>query len=288
MPYVLAAILSSFGYAVGDSFNGLVAKKNSSVVVGFWASIFCVMLFFLPLVIFFRDQLARVTVVNLLIIAGLTCVISFGYLAFITGMRKGSVMLTGVIAGSFPAVTTLISLVVFKERVTVLQMVAIVTVLAGIVLSSLNITNRRFLHDLKSSALLYAFAAFLLWGIYFALVRIPIERIGWFAPQYIMDVFSIFFFFLLARGRAEREAVLRLPKLAWLLALVSLAQLGASMLYNYAISQGPTSIVAPIAGSSPAFFVILAFIIFKEKLGASQKFGIVVTVAGVIALSAFN
>ncbi len=75
------------------------------------------------------------------------------------------------------------------------------------------------------------------------------------------------------------------PQLPIIIAVASSLQVAGSMLFNYAISQGPTTIVAPIAGSSPAVFVVIAHFIFKERLNTYQNVGIITALAGIIGLS---
>lgn len=72
-----------------------------------------------------------------------------------------------------------------------------------------------------------------------------------------------------------------------LVPLVGLTLIGslANFSYNVGVSKGFTSIVAPIAGSYPTLFVVLAFIVFKVKLTKQQLFGIVVSILGIVMLS---
>lgn len=58
--------------------------------------------------------------------------------------------------------------------------------------------------------------------------------------------------------------------------------------FNFAIDQGLTSIVAPIAGSYATLFVILAFLFFKDPITRQQILGIVTTLSGIVLLSIFS
>jgi len=62
----------------------------------------------------------------------------------------------------------------------------------------------------------------------------------------------------------------------------------ADFSFNFAISRGLTTIVAPIADSYPALFVLLAFLIFKDPIKKQQIFSIVTTLFGIILLSVFS
>lgn len=58
--------------------------------------------------------------------------------------------------------------------------------------------------------------------------------------------------------------------------------------FNFAIDQGQVTIVAPIAGSYPALFALLAFLVFREQITRQQIAGIVITLFGIVLLSIFS
>ena len=283
---IVAAILSNLSYAFEDNGNGLIARKNSPLKVATWIALTGVILF-TPLLFLFPNEIHRITPINLLILVAIELLVNIGYLSFVTGMSKGSITLTGVIGGSFPAVTTITALIFFNETVTIVQAASIVIILVGIVLSSLHSDKKTILRELGSSGLLYAFGAFFFWGVYFALIRIPIERIGWFLPQYASSVIALPMFLLLGYAQGQR-GLMKKPNLLWVITGVSALQILGGISFNYAISKGPTAIVAPIAGSSPAVFALLAFFIFREKLQRIQWLGVALSIAGIVALSALS
>jgi drug/metabolite transporter (DMT)-like permease len=282
--YILAAIFSNLSYAIADNANGIISKHNKPLKIATWVSITGAIVFAIPLVLFFRNEIARLTLLNILLLVIITPLVSLGYLSFVKGMSLGSVTLTGVIGGSFPALTTLLALFLFHEHLTAIQALAVVLVVAGIVLSSLEDSPRTVLKAIKGTSLFYALGAFLLWGIYYAVVRFPVDRIGWFIPQYSSSIAGLILFPLIAKRSGEKE-MLKPPKLLLLIAAIALLQIGGGMFYSYAISKGSTALVAPIAGSSPAIFVVLAYFIFKEKLKAVQWIGIACAVIGIVGLS---
>ncbi len=287
MNFILAAVLSNLSYAFADNANGLLSKKNKPLAIAFWATAFGILIFFIPAITIFSSELSRITPTNLAIMLAINILVNVGYLSFITGMNKGSVTLTGVIGGSFPAVTTVAALVFFGESVTMLQAVAIVIVLVGVALSSMHGRVKDLIGDLHKSGAIFAFGAFFFWGIYFALVRIPIQEIGWFLPQYTSSFVGIVMFWLLSL-HVKDKSVTKRPNMVWLIAVTAFLQVAGSMLFNYAISQGQTAIVAPIAGSSPAVFVIIAHFLFRERLNRKQWAGILLALSGIVSLALFS
>lgn len=288
MNYVLAAALTNLSYALADVGNGFVAKKNSSIKVSLWVALFACAIFAIPMFVSFQDELDRLTPANVVWILGVGSLGNLGYLCFVTGMNRGSVTLTGVIAGAFPVVSTFVALLFFNERVSAPQAGAIAAVLVGVVLSSLEGNLDTLIRDIRTSALVFAFGAMLLFGTFFALVRIPVEKVGWFLPQYLPNYLGLLLYFVIGRSFGEKDLLRRPPRLIGVVVFLAAIQISGSMFYSYALTKGETAIVAPIAGSSPAIFVILAYFIFKERIKAIQWAGIVTAVAGIVALSVLS
>ncbi len=56
-------------------------------------------------------------------------------------------------------------------------------------------------------------------------------------------------------------------------------------LLNYGLNTGNSAIIAPIAGSYPTFFAILAFFVFRDPITRQQVVGVVITLAGILLLN---
>jgi drug/metabolite transporter (DMT)-like permease len=283
----LAAAITNLSYAVADVANGLILRRDSPLKVATWVAIFALAIFLVPLLVGFQEELARLDLVGLVLIFAISSLGLTAYFCFLTGMKRAGVTLGGVITGSFPAVATVAALVFFGEHISAAQGGAIVVIVAGVLLSSLQGEVRTLFADIRASSLLWAFAAALLFGLFFALVRIPVERVGWFLPTYAGNIIGVPLYVLIARRSGEPD-VLRPPQLALPIALIAAIQIGATMLYAYALTKGATAIVAPIAGSYPAVFVVLAYVVFRERIRAIQYVGVVGTVVGIVALSALS
>jgi drug/metabolite transporter (DMT)-like permease len=285
--YLLAAAITNLSYAVADVANGLILRRDSPLKVSTWVAIFALGIFSVPMLVFFRDELGRLTPLNVLLIFAISSLGLTAYFCFLTSMLRAGVTLGGVITGSFPAVATVAALVLFGERISGAQGAAIVVIVAGVLLSSLQGKVRTLFADIRASSLAWAFAAALLFGLFFALVRIPVERVGYFLPAYGGNVIAVPLYLLIARRAGERD-VLRPPQLPLPIAIIAAVQIGATILYAYALTKGDTAVVAPIAGSYPAVFVVLAYIVFRERIRLVQYAGVVATVAGIVGLSVLS
>ena len=129
-----------------------------------------------------------------------------------------------------------------------------------------------------------AIITMLIWGIYYTFIKIPISQIGWFWPNYIFLISSplVLLIFGSRKLKIERPNIngAFIP-----LFLASIIALAAELSFNFAISKNLTAIVAPIAGSYPALFVVLAFFFFKDPITKQQILGIVTTLIGIVLLS---
>lgn len=284
MNYLVAAFITNVSYAVSDVVNGLILRRDSPLKVSVWVAIFALAIFFVPMLVFYQDELARLTLLNVVLILSISSLGLTAYFCFLTGMQRAGVTLSGVITGAFPAVAVVGGLVFFRERINAGQGAAIAVIIFGVLLSSLQGEVRKVFGDIKRSSLVWAFAAALLFGLFFALVRIPVERVGYFLPAYGGNLIGVPLYLLIARRVGEKD-VLKRPKLPIPIAACATMQIGATILYAYALTKGKTAIVAPIAGSYPAVFVILAYIVLREKIRPVQYAGVVTAVVGIVGLS---
>lgn len=58
--------------------------------------------------------------------------------------------------------------------------------------------------------------------------------------------------------------------------------------FNFALANGLTAVVAPIASSYPVLFAVLAYFVFKDRLSKQQIVGVVITLLGIVTLSFFS
>ena len=124
---------------------------------------------------------------------------------------------------------------------------------------------------------------FIIWGIFWSLIRIPVERIGWFWSMYPLYPFFVILLFLKSFKRVNFSDLKKTNNLL-IMGAGCLFTLSANFGFNLGLTHGYTSIVAPIAGASPVIFVILSRIVFKERLTNQQKMGIILTLAGIVSI----
>lgn len=280
---IFFALLTLIGWGVGDIFGTVAIRKIGSLPANFWWSLFGFV--FASLYIPFAGGIADI---KYFILAALLATVDiFGNLFFYKGLQFGNASLNGTITGSYVFITVLISIIFFKETPTDWQLLGIVFIFIGIILGSLNFSQIRKMKVsgiFSDKGIKYSFLAMIEWGIYFAVIRIPAEKIGWFwagYPIYFLGTVIMFLPLLphkLSSLRMDRRIIL-------MMLLFVVFTVSANFFYNLGILRGFTSVVAPIVGSYPVLFVLLAGFVFKEKLSRQQSLGVVFSLLGIVLIS---
>ncbi|MGI8551621.1 MAG: DMT family transporter [Dehalococcoidia bacterium] len=282
MSAIVFALAAYAGWGTGDIFGAIASRKMGGYSSTFWSFLFRAILFvpYLPLTLNGRHH---VTLGSLFLSAFLALILILGTIAFLEAFRNGSASLVGTIGAAFVVPTVILSVLFLNESLTTPEVFAVLTIVVGLTLTTLDFRElaRGELFSDKSVPL--ALLAMLSWGIYFSLVKIPVKEVGWFLPNYIAYLLAPVVLLVMKL----RNIPLNSPdKHGSVLSLITFTLVGSvgNFSYNIGISKGYSSIVAPIAGAYPTLFVVLSYFIFGDKLNKQQLLGIVVSLAGIVAL----
>lgn len=283
---IIFALITYFSWGVGDVFGALASKKMNPFSVFIWFEIFNI-IFMLPISFFYIDQLKLISLPILLLLLLLSAFSNVALILFFASLGKSNATLIGTLVSSFAAVSTLISIIVFRERITALQASSIMLIFLGIVVLTLNFNELKNGKLLRDKYVVFAFGAMILWGIYFGFMRIPIEAIGWFWSAYIpaLSFPMMIIPFWLMKVKIQRPTT---NKALIPLILNSVLLSTGGMMSNLAISKGLTSIVISIAGAYPTLFAVLSYLVFREPLVKREIYGIIITLVGIVLLSSTN
>ncbi len=282
MQAIVFALLSYFGWGVGDIFGTVAARRIPALSLTFWVALsgFIIASFYTQ---FVTADLQKLTLPIFILTLALGLLFIVGELAFNQALRVSNASIAETIGSSFPALVVVLSLVFLGERVSSIQLIAIGTIFVGIVLTTLNIAQIQRNMFKRDAGIRYALLCMVAWGVYFTFIKIPIKEIGWFWPTYIgFALFPLIAFYVKLRG-FKIEQLTQKSLVPMLFSVVLLR--GGDFSFNYAIGQGLTSVVAPIAGSYATLFVVLSFLIFKDPIKRHQILGIVVTLVGIVMLT---
>lgn len=286
MQAILFALVSYVGWGTGDIFGAVASRKIGAYSTSFWVFLIGFILFSLYLP-FELTNITKLTPQLFLISLLLGVLYTGGNVTFNEALRVSNASLVGTIAASFTAVTVVLSLIFFRESITAPQAIAIVIIFLGVLFSTLNLQELRSRSALKDPGIIYALISMIAWGVYFTFVKLLVHQIGWFLPTYIaFMLFPLIYVYMRVR-KIPLEKLTTKGSLGPIVACTILLR-GGDFSFNYAIGQGLTSIVAPIAGAYPTLFALLGFTVFKDPITRQQKIGIFVTLLGIVILSALS
>lgn len=283
---IVFALVSLLGWGVGDIFVTIISRKLGNLQAYFFGFIFAWMLASL-----YIPMSGGISNYGMFFLAfGLNIIHTFANLSYFKGLEVGNASLTGTVGGSFSLIAVLISVLIFGERLTPFHLIGIGLIFTGITLASLNWKEMKSLKKhsiLSDKGVYYGLLSMIGWGIYFSLIRIPAEKIGWYWSGYTLYL-TVPFLLFLKPSQKNWQSIFRDYKLFIYLMIMVVLITMADFSYNLGILAGFTSTVAPIAGSYPIVFVVLSRFVFKEKLTLMQKTGIFFTLIGIVTISAVS
>lgn len=282
MSAIFFALISYVGWGSGDIFSTKASRKIGAFQSSLWTYLFGFLLLNI-LVPFFLSDLSRFNLQIIIINIALGFLLWIAWPIFLHALRIGNSSVVGTIAGAFGGPVVILSTIFLKESLGMVQIIAIVIIIFGIVLSSLSLKGlgKKSIEN-KGTAL--AILVMLMWGVYFTFVRIPTDEIGWFWTSYISSGTGTVISIVLAI--VMKQKVKKIPTRQYFNLFASSSLIAtASTSYNFALTQGLTAIVAPIATAYPTLFVLLSRIFLKDKLSRQQYLGIGFGLLGIIILA---
>lgn len=206
-------------------------------------------------------------------------------------LTKGELGITGAIFATYPMYTVLFSLGINHETLTLIQWAFILTTLVGTIVVSLPARfNKKEFH--KSSLLLWPIAAAISIGLSDSLTKKIITQAGVAVFLFALAIsqFPVAIAFLRIEHQSMRQftrIIRHLGEYQWSILASFLLVLVLLTLF-LAFAYAPASIAAPIAGSYPALLIILAAVIFREKITLKKLLGIALVMAGAIGLGYYS
>jgi len=286
MSAIIFALVTFLTWGSGDIFTTIAARKMGAYSTSFYGYFygFIFVTFYIPFAI---HQLTSFSLPMILLTVFLAIIQLIAFYAYNAGLRIANASLVGTISGSFTALVVILSVLFLGERLLLWQIVAILIIFVGLFFSSINLSEIKNKKSILNKGVLYAFIALLGWAIYFTFIKIPVKEAGTFWPTYLTDFVGTLGFLLFGIKKIKKPAMaIQSGSPAAFVAGILLTV--GSFAFNFAIGQGLSSVVASIAGAYPALFAFLASITFKDPITRQQKFGMIVTLIGIVLLAYFS
>lgn len=283
MNAILMAIITYIGWGVGDVFGTIPART-----IGPYRTVLGVMI--VTLVVFFPfalsqiPELLRFTPLLAATTLALNAILIIGNIAIGEALRRTYASLALTIFSSYSALIVLLSVIFYREPLTVWQMISIAVIFIGVFFCTYTPNGKGILPKSHKSGIMWALLGMLTIGIYFTAIKPIITVVGWFWPVYLYNLWMPVVVWLVWKKKELNIPNNWKPAVFPLIASALLLR-GGDFFFNAAIDKGLIAVVAPIAGAYPTLSVILAYFMFREIPTKRQLFGIVLALMGIVALA---
>jgi drug/metabolite transporter (DMT)-like permease len=234
----------------------------------------------IPFALVVTDRLPSWSAVGWAALAGSAGIVALG--AFYRALAIGTMSVVAPISATAAAVPVLVGLAE-GERPSTLQIAGMAIALAGVILAS-----REPIEDGADPPNRAAIGLALVAAVGFGTFFVGIDRASATAevPWVIVVQRCCSLTLLVIATLVVRPALPRdVPSLA-VLAAVGVLDLGANGLYALATTHGLLSVVSVLGSLYPAVTVVLARFVLAERIARVQEAGVVLALAGVVAISA--
>jgi drug/metabolite transporter (DMT)-like permease len=279
---VFFGLITAFCFGTADFLSKSVVRKLGYYkallfyqIFG-WVPVFLYVLFFLKILILSVELMGLVLITALFNIGG--------FIFFFKALEKGQVSIVSPIISSWGAITTLLALIILHETLTPTQLTMVVLIFIGVALTSLEYGGLKRIKQNISLGVPEALIGVVIFGMAFFLSKFLVNDLGGILTLFYVRLTG---FLYLLFSSPLKGIEFSLPKRKILFTLVVMGLLDSFGYFSYytGIDRGLVSIVAPVAGLTSLFAVILARVFYKEKLVLNQKIGIALAITGLVGLS---
>ena len=269
----LTTILAKCGIKNTDS-NVATALRTIVVLIFSWIMVF---------VVGAQSGLASLTgrVLIFLVLSGLATGAS--WLCYIKALQLGDVNKVTPIDKSSTILTMLIAFIFLKEDITYLKLIGMVLIGVGTYL----MIQKKETEVKKSDGkwLIYALGAAVFASLTSILGKIGIQDINSNLGTAIRTIVVLAMAWVVVFVTGKQNTIKSIDKRSWIFLILSGFATGASWLCYYrALQTGPASIVVPIDKLSILVTVVFSYFVFHEKLSLKSGSGLLMIVAGTLAL----
>lgn len=270
-----------FGWGTSDFFANITSEKIGHEKAFFWSQIagaFLIVLFML----FLSPSLPSLPLIGLTMLGGVAY--ALGYLLFYKGLEIGNVSVVSTVVNLGVLFMIFISFFLRGQKLTALQVPAIILILLGIIIISVNIEDLKkgtvsLLRGVKETLL----ATIMFGALYWPLNEFVVEKANLLTVSLITKLTAVAFVFLISLFQ-KRSLIIKKTsiRLTTLVALVGILEAIAVLAVAYGLTYGDGIIVAPVSSALTIVTVGLAVIFLKEKLTKIQITGIAMVIVGII------
>ena len=269
----LTAILAKCGIRNTDS-NVATALRTGVVLIFSW-----IMVFVVGAQSGIRDISEKVLI--FLILSGLSTGIS--WLCYFKALQIGDINKVTPIDKSSTVITMLLAFIFLGEEITWLKFVSMILIGIGTYLMIQKKETQEKKEDKKW--LLYAVGSAVFASLTSILGKIGIQDVNSNLGTAIRTAVVLVMAWIVVFVTGKQDTFKNIDRKSWLFLILSGFATGSSWLCYYrALQTGPASVVVPIDKLSILVTVAFSYIVFHEKLSLKSGTGLLLIVAGTLAL----
>lgn len=286
----LASLLFGLGTAVcwgvADFWAAKATKRSSAESSAVWVSIIATVTYLLVYLVSRGNSDWNTNGIIYAIFAGI--LLELGLYIFYRGLDVGPVSIVSPISSAYPFISTLVLLLFFQTKLTILELVGVFIIVLGVVLAS-GIMETKQSERKFSTGLIYASLTVVLWGSAYALLGQAVNTIGW-QKATLVDTLagfiSLFSLFAITQREALKKSLhLDQAKNPFIIG-TALTQLLGGIIFTIGISKTKSpAIIIALSATYPALTILLALKHLDEKKQLSSLAGAFLTIIGVVILT---
>jgi drug/metabolite transporter (DMT)-like permease len=211
-----------------------------------------------------------------------------GLLALYKGFQLGRLSIVSPIVSGFPALTSVLAVLLLGELLSSGRIVGIILTITGVILISI---RQRIEHNGMSlpSGIPYAMLAFALFGVLYLVMKLVVPSLGVWVPVLMLRWVSagLLGLYLLGSKRGFSVAGMGLGSFSLVISVAVLDTLG-NILFNLGIVSGSVALVATLSGLFSAVTIGLAWVRLRERIEKHQMAGIFAVLGGVALIGYFG
>ena len=268
-------------------------SRNQSERIGYYKTIIYSMVVTLVVLVPLTpvvspDLEAPVSALAALAVAGALNFIAFTFLY--RAFHRGVVSVVAPVAYTYPAVTTVLSIVVLGTLLPAVQALAIAGIILGVVLTSTRFSDLRASFAKKggpslAAGFLPALSASVIFGAVYLVVGYAAPVVSVVIRVMVLRIIGISMGVLLAPFLGQDVRPSRAIFSKGILAMGVLEAVGfLSLTYGISIPGGSLPVVTAISGMGGAVAASYGLMLLKERLEANQIVGVVLSLLGVFTL----
>lgn len=278
---LLFGLGAALGWGTGDFLAAVAGRRIGLYPTVLLMQITAAVLFTLYL---FVEPLPDLSVQEVLGGLGIGAIAVLTYFCLYRGLSLGPLAIVSPISASYALVTIALAVAFRGERPGPVTWAGFAVTLAGVVLVSTNL--REFRAGLKAAGqgVIFGIAAMIGLGLILFFLAHLTDRIGWFAPVFLMRVWTAAILVgLVAIQRPKLAGGTRLGAVL-VASAIGVADTLGWLSAGRGVEEGAATITAAASSVYPLIPISLGIVVFKEQLVGNQWAGIALILSGLLVI----